>query len=559
MTRPARSLGFRTLVALLTALAPAAQSAAQTSAVERLTPQSVAAATVRLADLASLPALRNYPVEVLAAATEDFLGLPLDSIERVTVQADPPVGVTPQYAVVIDSTATVSFDRFRKEITEALTAGEIAGKPALLGPEDEPLVPCVCLLDEQTLAIGPRWYLKRLARGVDGSGSELAAAMQPSAGEKQHLHAAVMLGPLRPLIEVGLMAARKNPDVQPEAYKYLDGLLLLDRAVLTADFSGERESSLVVYADDREAGDRLESLLQEGVAYFSEQMERDGALAELRQHEEPVVRAWAAYCDRMAAQQADSVAALREGDDAFVLGRLRPGEAQSPMVTVAVAGIVVALVLPAVQAAREAARRNVSLNNIKQINLAWHNHHDQQGSFPAQAICADDGTPLLSWRVAILPYFGEQALFNRFRVDEPWDSPHNKPLLAEMPAVYSDPSSPKLEPAGGKTHYLGVAGPNATLTGESEGREFREFIDGTSNTVTIVQVDDDHAVPWTKPADFNLSAHGANPVGGIGSLHPGVFVADFADGHSQSIPLDTDPETLRALMSIDGKEVVELP
>jgi RNA polymerase sigma factor (sigma-70 family) len=83
------------------------------------------------------------------------------------------------------------------------------------------------------------------------------------------------------------------------------------------------------------------------------------------------------------------------------------------------------------------------VGNLKRIGLALHNYHTEQGHFPAAAITGTDGQPLLSWRVAILPYLQDydgrlrDDLFKAFRLDEPWDSPHNKALLERMPAVFA--------------------------------------------------------------------------------------------------------------------------
>src|SRR5262249_54507479 len=82
-----------------------------------------------------------------------------------------------------------------------------------------------------------------------------------------------------------------------------------------------------------------------------------------------------------------------------------------PTPAAAVAG---ALLLPAVQSARAAARRAQSTNNLKQIGLAMHNFHSSNGRFPAD-IVDNEGKPLLSWRVAILPFVEQQALFNEFK------------------------------------------------------------------------------------------------------------------------------------------------
>src|SRR5262249_22217463 len=88
-------------------------------------------------------------------------------------------------------------------------------------------------------------------------------------------------------------------------------------------------------------------------------------------------------------------------------------------------------------ALRMARNRKKSQNNLKQIGIALHTHHDTMGLFPAAAIADRGGKPLLSWRVAILPYIEQQALYNQFKRDEPWDSEHNKKLLAKMPAIYA--------------------------------------------------------------------------------------------------------------------------
>ena len=110
----------------------------------------------------------------------------------------------------------------------------------------------------------------------------------------------------------------------------------------------------------------------------------------------------------------------------------------------------VALLLPAVRSARGAARRAASTNNLKQIALAMHNHHDASKEFPAAYSTDKQGKPLLSWRVKILPLIGQDALYRQFHLDEPWDSEHNKKLIPLMPPVYMAPGST----AGpGKTNY----------------------------------------------------------------------------------------------------------
>ena len=106
------------------------------------------------------------------------------------------------------------------------------------------------------------------------------------------------------------------------------------------------------------------------------------------------------------------------------------------------------------------------VKHYHQIAIAMHAYHDVVGHFPSAAICSRDGKPLLSWRVAILPYLEEAKLYKQFKLDEPWDGEHNKKLLSPMPVLYTQPG---VTPAGSTdTHYRVFVGPEAPFTGARE-------------------------------------------------------------------------------------------
>jgi prepilin-type processing-associated H-X9-DG protein len=212
------------------------------------------------------------------------------------------------------------------------------------------------------------------------------------------------------------------------------------------------------------------------------------------------------------------------------------------------APIAAALLLPAVQSARTAARRAQSVNNMKQIGLAMHNFHSSFNTFPAAAICDQDGKPLLSWRVAILPYIEQQALYNEFHLDEPWDSEHNKTLIDKMPRIYAIPNAPAPD---GQTYYQ-VFVDNGALFDVSEGIGLEKVTDGTSNTILCVEAG--KSVPWTKPEDITYDPE--KPLPKLGNHFPGGFNAGFADGSVKFIKHTIDMDTLRALITRDGGEVV---
>jgi hypothetical protein len=225
------------------------------------------------------------------------------------------------------------------------------------------------------------------------------------------------------------------------------------------------------------------------------------------------------------------------------------------------------LLWPAVQNVAEARDRVQSRNNLKQMALAMHNYHDVHGHFPAAALRAPGAQPfdprarpLLSWRVALLPFLEQDQLYREFRLDEPWDSEHNKKLLPRIPKVYQLPGEqPGPE---GLTKYQVFVGPFSPQSGapismfqRPVGMRMAEVPDGLSNTITVVEAA--NGVPWTKPEDlpFDLS----KPLPPLGGRFRKGFHAAFADGSVRFIPKDTPERDLKEMITCNGGEVVHLP
>ncbi len=223
--------------------------------------------------------------------------------------------------------------------------------------------------------------------------------------------------------------------------------------------------------------------------------------------------------------------------------------------------ILIALLLPAVQAARGAARRMPSMNNLKQIGMGLMMHETMNGQFPAAGTTepvAGPGAPRqganLSWRVHILPLLEEDALYEKFHLDEPWDSPHNLQLAERMPSIYR---SPRAETADNETVYLAVRGPGTVFGDGTMEPHVAQISDGASMTVFVVEVDESEAVLWTKPQDWEFDPN--EPTQGLAS-HLSSFLALFGDGHVQGIYPDAmDEASLRALFTASAGDVVEWP
>ncbi|HOM18937.1 MAG TPA: DUF1559 domain-containing protein, partial [Thermoguttaceae bacterium] len=144
----------------------------------------------------------------------------------------------------------------------------------------------------------------------------------------------------------------------------------------------------------------------------------------------------------------------------------------------------------------------------------------------------------------------QQALYDQFHLDEPWDSPHNRKLIERMPAVFQ---SPGVKTKPGMTVYLGLVGEGTLFEGDKK-RPIGDIRDGTSNTIMLVEADPDRAVPWTKPDDLPFDPK--KPLAGLGHARQGGFSVLFCDGSVRFISETIDPEVFRRLALINDGEPV---
>ncbi len=196
---------------------------------------------------------------------------------------------------------------------------------------------------------------------------------------------------------------------------------------------------------------------------------------------------------------------------------------------------------------RNATNRTRSANNLKQLTQAMFSYHNRHARLPAEAIFGDDGKPLLSWRVALLPELGHEELFNQFKLDEPWDSAHNKKLLDQMPEVFAPPGAESIMRK--TTLYRVFVGPDTPFKGR-DGVPLSSFADGPANTILIVEAAED--VPWTKPEELPFSPD--KPLPELGGTYGDGFNAAFADGAVRFILKGVKEELLRrAITRNDGQ------
>jgi hypothetical protein len=195
---------------------------------------------------------------------------------------------------------------------------------------------------------------------------------------------------------------------------------------------------------------------------------------------------------------------------------------------------------------RRIARRAQVINNLKEIALAMQNYQSANGKLPLAKPAA--GGPGLSWRVHLLPYLEHKELYDQFKLNEPWDSPSNKPLVEKMPKIYSNPT---LSLVPGMTTYCVPIGENTAFPPGKQ-LALTDITDGTSNTMMVLDVDAGSAVVWTKPDDWEM-----DPVyitKGIGNNYRGIFLAALCDGSAKAVKTDVD-SVKRLVLRNDGQPI----
>ena len=506
---------------------------------------AVALAEVKIAETLASPQAEMYPIEVFDALAQQNLGVGVADLEEVRFFVAVPGPSGPQFGAVLNASKPIQIKGMDSYFIELENSLEVDGHqcyplidaPDILLPQKDP----------QTLVLATEGYLDAILRSSKSKASR-SALSQLAESTIGSANATLMISveTVRPLL-MGMMQSLSGeltnlsglPDLPMQSLMQIPSLL--DGLVVKLDIDNEDGTlELDLHANDENAAEQLNNLiadgLEQGREYFLHQM------ATTMDSENPLTEASYRYMQRISSVYVDAMKPKRDGS--------RVTMHASPTEGMATQGVLVGLLLPAVQSSRQAARRMVSMNNMKQIGLAMHISHDIYRKMPGD-ILADDGTPLLSWRVAVLPFIEQTELYEQFKKDEPWDSPHNLALLEKMPETLRHPEM-QVEP--GRTVYLRPVGPQFIAEGHGSS-SMRQILDGTSNTIMVIESTAEAAVPWTKPVDLRVDLR--DPVQSIaGPVREGFNVL-IADGSVRYLSSMIDVETLKALLTRNGGEIID--
>ncbi|MAT15652.1 MAG: hypothetical protein CMJ46_10330 [Planctomyces sp.] len=251
-----------------------------------------------------------------------------------------------------------------------------------------------------------------------------------------------------------------------------------------------------------------------------------------------------------------------------LLGRLLERYYRNPLPMIAL--VVLPMLLfcisnwPMFAGANEVAGRSNCRDHLKSLATAFDDYHQSEGHFPPAVFQKDDGT-LVSWRVEfadrlnVLPPEYDRGL--------PWNDAVNRPLLDKKPSVFTCPTDLRIGPSESKQHssYAMVTGLGTIHQAEPLPGE--EFTDGTSTTILLGEAAG-LQIPWTEPRDINVDMQpvginlpGSEPhhsPGWFSSYHEGGAFFTMADGSVQWFGEKIDPKILKALVTPQGGETVEL-
>jgi hypothetical protein len=525
-------------------------------------------------DIAAAPLVAALPADEFFGSLSERLGIDARQIERLLVLLGPPAENEsnhadmrpPRLAVVVQVPIPVVRDQVVGAVYRMPLWGgspispdlaEHDGKsyyvPPRLGRNSRSSQPFLYISDDRKtlLFVDSNELMRRLLDppaektelaqklSAAGEGDVVFAALTPTVeSREQMLSLAQSMMPADIHVNDRGEIDVSQPPLPPQATALLENATALRGAL---NLEGNTLLSLTVEAPDAEAARNVTQSISQALFAGKTAIEMaTPALAKALAEQPDHIDATTDKIEEMADHFFDG-AVIGSHENKVALSVARPGFFKELPTLI---GQVIAAKTPPPEFAR--------LSAMGRIGMAMLSHELAKLRFPYD-IRDKEGKPLLSWRVRALPYMDEMELYEKFHLDEPWDSPHNKALIAEMPDVFATPG---VEQAG-KTSVMVFVGDEAPFGGRNSrgGLGRAEIDDGLSKTIAAIEAGADKAVTWTRPSDIAFNSE--DPLGALGTPTIAGFPVVMFDGSAQILPSTIAPDTLKALITPAGGEAID--
>lgn len=498
----------------------------------------IAAVMLNPAAVTNSPATVLYPHELAEAWCLDNIGISPKDCESIKFVTAMPGPAGPMAAVVVKMNKDFSITDLNPQLIGDGSMIDIDGLKCIGVPAAGGVV-VIHQLDSKTAILSTRDWLDNVVAVASGNDKGALATLAEKAPHAGQLTALVAIEPVRPMIN-GLLQSQID-QIPPPFVEFTKIPDLLDAVLLRVDLEDADEGlNLTLLARDDASAEQLQRIVVDGLN-FGKMIAMQQMMQNI-QGDDAIQEATQAYSQRLSGLMIERLTPERSGRRLTLKA--------SPGGGLATQGVLVALLLPAVQSARFAARRASSMNNLKMIGLSLHNYHSAYKQLPvAQQGLDENGKPYLSWRVHVLPFVEEFELYQQFKLDEPWDSDHNIKLLEQMPQVFRHPN---VDVGPGMTVYQAPMGEGLMFSSEGPSK-FRDIRDGLSNTIMVYESNAEDAVEWTRPDDVEIDMD--NPLDFMGQVGT-TFSVLMGDGSVRAIANTMNEDTLRALLTKDGGEIV---
>jgi len=505
--------------------------------IEMIPSTAVAAVYLRPSAIINDPSMELVPRELFSAWGEQEFGLDLCEVRNALILVDEWITPRdpPSFAVVLrfDEPQTVSEDFLSrgKKI-------DFRGKDFYIFSHRD-AQPVLFLPDDKTIVFGMKPFIEKMldAKGAPG---KLVDLVNTSAAEIDHVNAFVSMEQMRPFIDSSVPPKRELPW---QLKQFRDLPEQIESLSLRMNFKEDPINELKITAFDEQSGQKVLKTVQQGLSMGRGMLMSN--LAQGMRNQPTMLEAIVAYDNRVGDRIETML--LPEVEGRTLTFKAKPNQ---QVTNAAMVGTLMGMMIPATYQARAAARRVGSMNQLRQIALACLNYESAHMHFP-QNITDADGKPLLSWRVAILPYIEENELYDQFHLDEPWDSEHNIKLLDKLPEVYANLQVDSET----KTVFLGFQGPGTMFEVTERKIGFGSITDGSSNTILCVEANEANAIEWSKPADLAFDPE--EDVTQVGSMRPAGFVAVLCDGSCHTMSKDLSQDVIKHLIQRADGNVVD--